>query len=248
MQSDNIGLLMEAMNRAQLKMVPAKKEHENPFFKSKYADLATVWDAVAPFREEGIVLTQSPAESPDGYIVLDTQLTHLSGQWMRSRLKMRLAKDDPQGAGSALTYARRYALGCMTGLVTEIDDDGNAASHAPSGKTYNEKFNLSLLGAPQGPLAQPLTPRPVVPPAPSQAPSEGTLAPGSAWVVPFGKTKGQRVCDIADNDLDWLCNYYVGKTKDPANATSRFRDEWEEALLNIRAEQLQRYPDPTQEA
>ena len=87
-----------------------------------------------------------------------------------------------------------------------------------------------------------------VPPAPSQAPSEGTLAPGSAWIVPFGKTKGQRVCDIADNDLDWLCHYYVEKLKAPANATSRFRDEWEEALLNIRAEQLQRYPDPTQEA
>ena len=152
---------------------------------------------------------------------------------------MRVAKEDPQGAGSALTYARRYALGCMTGLVTELDDDGNAASHAPAGKTY--AANRPSL--PPHPVLAP-----VVPPAPSQAPSEGTLAPGSAWVVPFGKTKGQRVCDIADNDLDWLCNYYVGKTKDPANATSRFRDEWEEALLNIRAEQLQRYPDPTQEA
>ncbi len=114
----------------------------------------------------------------------------------------------------------------------------------PEGMTYNEKFNLSLLGTP----APKPAPAPVVPPATSQAPSEGTLAPGSAWIVPFGKTKGQRVCDIADNDLDWLCHYYVEKIKSPANATSRFRDEWEDALLNIRAEQLQRYPDPTQEA
>ncbi len=91
-------------------------------------------------------------------------------------------------------------------------------------------------------------PAPVVAPAPAQAPSEGTLAPGSTWIVPFGKTKGQRVCDIADNDLDWLCHYYVEKIKAPANATSRFRDEWEDSLMNIRAEQLQRYPDPTQEA
>ena len=234
MQSEQVNELMAAMNRAQLKMVPAKKEHENPFFKSKYADLATVWDALAPFREEGIVLTQSPAESPDGYIVLDTQLTHLSGQWMRSRLKMRVAKEDPQGAGSALTYARRYALGCMTGLVTELDDDGNAASHAPTqARTYH------------APAPKPV-PAPVVAPAPSQAPSEGTLAPGSAWIVPFGKSKGQRVCDIADNDLDWLCNYYVDKLADGKQASSRFREEWEDALLNIRAEQLQRYPDPTQ--
>ena len=239
MQSDNIGLLMEAMNRAQLKMVPAKKDSDNPFYHSKYADLATVWDALAPFRDESLVFTHGQAESPDGYLVLDTQITHVSGQWIRSRIKMRLAKDDPQGYCAAVTYARRSALGAMTGLVAELDDDGNTASNLPAGKTYAEKY---LTPAPKP------APAPVVPPAPSQAPSEGTLAPGSAWIMPFGKSKGQRVCDIADNDLDWLCNYYVGKTKDPANATSRFRDEWEEALLNIRAEQLQRYPDPTQEA
>jgi hypothetical protein len=263
MQSDNIALLMEAMNRAQLKMVPAKKDSDNPFFHSKYADLATVWDALAPFRDESLVFTHSQAESPDGYLLLDTQITHVSGQWIRSRIKMRLAKDDPQGYCAAVTYARRSALGAMTGLVAELDDDGNAASNLPAGTTYNEKFNLSLLGMPPAPKgyaenvaamksfvpADPPGHRPSgVAPAPSQVPSEGTLAPGSSWIVPFGKSKGQRVCDIADNDLDWLCNYYVGKLADGKQASSRFREEWEDALLNIRAEQLQRYPDPTQEA
>lgn len=128
-QSEQINELVAAIVKAQVKMVPASKDHVNPYFKSKYADLPSCWEAVACFRDEGVAITQSPMEGPDGFILLDTQLSHISGQWMRSRLKIRVAKDDPQGYGSAITYARRYALGCMTGLVTEEDDDGNAASN-----------------------------------------------------------------------------------------------------------------------
>lgn len=128
-QSEQINELVAAIVKAQLAMEPAKKEVTNPFFHKKYADLPTCWQAVESFRKEGIAIVQSPAEGPDGFVLLDTQLSHTSGQWMRSRLKIRIAKDDPQGYGSAITYARRYALGCMTGLVTEEDDDGNAASH-----------------------------------------------------------------------------------------------------------------------
>lgn len=128
-QSEQINELVGAIVKAQLAMVPASKDHVNPFFKSKYADLPSCWEATACFRENGIAIVQSPMEGPEGYVLLDTQLSHVSGQWMRSRLKIRIAKDDPQGYGSAITYARRYALGCMTGLVTEEDDDGNAASN-----------------------------------------------------------------------------------------------------------------------
>lgn len=128
-QSEQINELVGAIVKAQLVMVPASKDHVNPYFKSKYADLPSCWEAVACFRDNGIAITQSPMEGPEGYVLIDTQLSHTSGQWMRSRLKIRIAKDDPQGYGSAITYARRYALGCMTGLVTEEDDDGNAASH-----------------------------------------------------------------------------------------------------------------------
>lgn len=127
-QSELINELVAAIVKAQLTMEPAKKEVINPFFHKKYADLPTCWQAVESFRKEGIAIVQSPMEGPEGYVLLDTQLSHVSGQWMRSRLKIRIAKDDPQGYGSAITYARRYALGCMTGLVTEEDDDGNAAS------------------------------------------------------------------------------------------------------------------------
>jgi hypothetical protein len=134
-QSESINELVGAIVKAQLAMVPASKDHVNPYFKSKYADLPSCWEAVACFRDNGVAITQSPMEGPDGFILLDTQLSHTSGQWMRSRLKIRVAKDDPQGYGSAITYARRYALGCMTGLVTEEDDDGNAAS-TPQGRSH----------------------------------------------------------------------------------------------------------------
>lgn len=224
-QSGEIDQLVAALNRAQLAMVPAQKDKVNPFFHSKYADLGTVWEALHPFRAEGIVFTQSPMDSPDGYIVLETQMTHTSGQWMRSQLKMRLGKDDPQGAGSALTYARRYALGCMTGLVTEEDDDGNAASPQASTNDFATK-----LAAIQKKLAEPVAPQPA------------TLVPAGAWVVPFGKSKGQPVTDVSDNDLDYLQRYYHGKLNDPANAGSRYRGEWEQAVQAVEAEIQARFP------
>lgn len=133
-QSPEISELAKAIVKAQTEMTPAVKASVNPFFKSKYADLSAVWAAIAPFTMNGIAITQLPQASLDGsHIVLATQLTHAeSGQWMRSCLTMPVVKNDPQGFGSALTYARRYALGCMTGLVTEEDDDGNSASHPPN--------------------------------------------------------------------------------------------------------------------
>ena len=228
-QSGEIDQLMAAMNRAQLVMLPALKDKVNPFFHSTYADLSSVWEALHPFRVEGIVCTQSPMDSPDGYIVLETQLTHVSGQWMRSRLKMRVGKDDPQGAGSALTYARRYALGCMCGLVTEDDDDGNAASPQPSTKDFAQKFPAQAKKIEEK-LKEPVNP-----------PATASLLPGDgAWVVPFGKNKGQRIADVVDGDVEYLLKYYVGKINDPANTTSRFRDEWDNAVVELRTEMIER--------
>lgn len=145
-QSPSIAKLAKAICAAQLSLKPVKKECDNPFFKSKYADLASVWEALKPFHENGIAITQSPvACGRAGHICLETQLTHESGEWMRSTLELPLAKNDPQGAGSALTYARRYALGCMTGVVTEEDDDGNVASgnYSQPAQTYTKSKQAS---------------------------------------------------------------------------------------------------------
>lgn len=128
-QSESIKELVQAIVNAQARLKPVKKECANPFFNSRYADLAAVWEALKPFNEEGIAITQGPMPCDKlGHIAIVTQLTHTSGEWMNSTLELPMIKNDPQGAGSAITYARRYALGCMTGLVTEEDDDGN--SHA----------------------------------------------------------------------------------------------------------------------
>lgn len=255
MQSEQINELMSALNRAQLAMVPAKKESENPFFHSRYADLSTVWDALHPFRTEGIVFTQSPQESPDGYIVLDTQMTHAaSGQWIRSRLKMRVGKDDPQGYGSAITYARRYALGAMSGLVTEEDDDANAASPQPSTKDFATKFpaqakaiQAKLATAPYAEKVAALTSVVPADPAPMRpgivTSISRPLLPAGGWKVPVGPNAGRLLSDLTDEDVDYQLRKYLSKLSDPANAKSRFRDEWEQAVLEIRAELLARYPE-----
>ena len=125
--SPDIAELSTALCKAQGAMTGAVKDSANPFFKSKYADLSAVWEDVRkPFAENGISVVQMPVGGV-GSVSVVTQLTHSSGQWMRSKLTVVPNKLDPQGIGSGITYARRYALAAMAG-VYQIDDDGNAAS------------------------------------------------------------------------------------------------------------------------
>lgn len=138
MQSESIAKLAEALAKAQSELRPVKKENSNPFYHSKYADLASVWEALKPFHANGISITQVPYVAEHaGHIGIETQLSHSSGEWISGRLELPVVKQDPQGYGSAITYARRYALGCMTGVVTEEDDDGNAASSPQAAPAKN---------------------------------------------------------------------------------------------------------------
>jgi hypothetical protein len=126
-QSENISDLAGALAKAQGKITGALKDSANPFFKSKYADLASVWDACrAALSENGLAVIQL-TESDDSGVFVITTLAHASGQWMRSRLRLTPKDSTPQGMGSAITYGRRYALAAMVG-VAQVDDDGNAAS------------------------------------------------------------------------------------------------------------------------
>lgn len=125
--SEQINELASALAKAQGKITGALKDSANPFFKSKYADLASVWDACrAALSENGLAVVQFP-ESDDSGLYVVTTLTHASGQWMRSRLRLTPKDDSPQAAGSAITYGRRYALAAAVG-VAQVDDDANAAS------------------------------------------------------------------------------------------------------------------------
>lgn len=138
-QSEQLNELAAALSKAQGQIEGAKKDSANPFFKSKYADLASVWEACRkPLTENGLSIIQCPEESENG-IAIETMLLHSSGQWKSSRYSMPVSKIDAQAVGSAITYGRRYALAAMVGVAPE-DDDGNAAAKGkPEEKTKSEK-------------------------------------------------------------------------------------------------------------
>ena len=127
--SESITAIMPAFIKAQGNFAKAVKSATNPHFKSKYVALDGVIDAVAaPLREQGIAIMQM-TDIEDARTVLVTRLIHESGEWLGSRYPVHPVKADPQGEGSALTYARRYALMAIAGIAPE-DDDGNAAVKA----------------------------------------------------------------------------------------------------------------------
>jgi hypothetical protein len=138
--SEQINELATALAKAQGEITGALKDSANPFFKSKYADLASCWDACrAALSKNGLAVVQAPETNAVGYIsngsenqyekelALTTTLIHTSGQWMRAQLAVNPKDDSPQSMGSAITYARRYALCAFVGIA-QVDDDGNAAS------------------------------------------------------------------------------------------------------------------------
>lgn len=120
-----------ALAKAQANMGKALKQANNPHFRSKYADLGNVMDACLPaLNEAGIALIQPTGEDEHGRFV-ETILIHgESGESLTCRVPLIVSKNDMQGYGSAVTYARRYGLMAMAGIAPE-DDDGNAAAKAP---------------------------------------------------------------------------------------------------------------------
>ena len=131
--SESIKHIAEALNKAQAEMSGAKKGAKNPFFKSNYADLNSVVDAVRiPFCDNGLSYSQFPIMH-ENRVGVETILMHSSGEWMKSVLMLPMVKQDPQAAGSAITYARRYALQAIAGIPAE-DDDGNSASQKAPAK------------------------------------------------------------------------------------------------------------------
>lgn len=134
-RSESINELAAALSKAQGAMGTAKKDASNPFFKSRYADLASVWEACRkPLSDNGLSVVQLP-EFTDSGIRLETLLMHSSGQWMSSVLCMTPTKSDPQGIGSCITYARRYSLSAVVGICPE-DDDGEAVSGKAAPKAF----------------------------------------------------------------------------------------------------------------
>jgi len=151
--SEQINELATALAKAQGQIHGAPKESANPFFNSRYADLASVWAACRQaLSSNGLSVVQIPRieflgepefrtlKTRNGderlevqavtKIAVITRLLHVSGQWVESELQCMVPKGDPQSIGSAITYLRRYSLAPLVGVVAEEDDDGNAASQA----------------------------------------------------------------------------------------------------------------------
>jgi len=127
--SENITKITEALFRFQSICESPKKDSYNPHFKSKYASLDSVIDTIRPaMKEAGLILIQDPIRH-ENEIGVRTRIIHRSGEWIEFEPVFIPAKKlDGHGIGSALTYARRYALSTALGLATESDDDANAAS------------------------------------------------------------------------------------------------------------------------
>lgn len=136
--SEQIEAIAAALSAAQSEMAGAHKSADNPFYKTKYADLASCIDAARePLAKNELAVVQMVT----GDNVLVTMLTHSSGQWFRSEYKIEPDKPGPQAYGSCLTYGRRYCYAAIVGLA-QVDDDGEAATDHKS-TTANKGSTVS---------------------------------------------------------------------------------------------------------
>ncbi len=130
--SASIARLACALAKAQSEMTGASKDSLNPHFKSKYADLAAIWDACrGPLSRHELAVVQLPS-AIGSIVTVTTLLVHSSGEYIGEALTLTATQDTPQGVGSAITYGRRYGLASLVGIAPE-DDDGNAASGRGNG-------------------------------------------------------------------------------------------------------------------
>ena len=129
MKSESIKEIATALSNFQSKMIAVKKDAINPFYKSKYATLDTIWETIRkPLSENGLSVAQTMNLTSDGKSVLETTLYHTSGEWISGQQLVNPVKDDPQSLGSAISYARRYSLSAILGIVADEDDDANIAT------------------------------------------------------------------------------------------------------------------------
>jgi len=125
--------ISEAILEFQKSNRKQKTNAENPYFKSEYVTLDRVWDDIRDdLQKLGLAVVQNPVFE-NGLYGVESIITHIkTGQEIRAKLVMPIAKNDPQGVGSAITYARRYCLTSQLGLTVDTDDDGNAAAKPPA--------------------------------------------------------------------------------------------------------------------
>ena len=145
--SETIGELATALSKAQGQIEAATKASVNPAFKSKYADINALRDAIRePLAVNDLSILQFP-RTTEGRVEVETMILHKSGEYMSEVLSMPVGKPDAHGIGSALTYARRYGMSAILNLAAD-DDDGNAAVAKPTISAAD--FEEAMAAASQG--------------------------------------------------------------------------------------------------
>lgn len=144
-QSETIEKLVMALSKVQGVIEGAKEDCSNPYFKSQYADLTSIWKACRqPLATNELAVIQT-VDTREDKMVLVTTLAHSSGQWVKSFLPIIATKMDPQTVGSAITYARRYALAAIVGVAPAgEDDDAEKAMHSARQDEIKESPKASL--------------------------------------------------------------------------------------------------------
>lgn len=158
LNSEKQDQIVPALIEARKEITGVTKDSANPFFKSKYADLTSIIQAVnKELLDNDLIITQ-PTQVVDGTLYLVTQLTHSSGQWVRGYLPVHNKKGDDQGQGSGITYARRYGLQALLNIPA-FDDDAELtkAKNGKSEKTGIAKVDQVLDDIPIGD-DEPVTP------------------------------------------------------------------------------------------
>lgn len=192
-RSEEIAELAKALVAFQGEVSNPKNSTANSFFESKYAPLPDVLNVVRPLlSKHGLCVVQSPSNGEGGTIVISTLLLHTSGQWIEADpLVLKPEKTNPQGAGSAITYGRRYTLSTLLAVCSEDDDDGNEAS-----------IGESKAPAPAASQAKTQVPRS----APKQSEGEGKLDAGKIKMLMTKATKS----GMSDSDLQGLVAWKYG--------------------------------------
>jgi hypothetical protein len=160
-KSESISNLAKALSLAQGAMGKAQMSSTNPHFKSKYADLESLWDACKYYlHTNGLSVVQLPSCESGQYYV-ETILLHSSGEWISGRCYIQPSKLDPHGIMSSYTYARRGGLQAMVGLCGDSDDDGNSAMN------FSTPSRPATPAKPSTPMARTILPKPAATSTPS---------------------------------------------------------------------------------
>lgn len=209
-QSDSIAKLAAALVAAQADIKAVGKDSTNPHFRNRYASLDSIIDMVRPaLAKHGLAVVQggtTPHTDEAGVVrafTVETMLIHSSGEWILNGAILPVAKADPQGAGAALTYGRRYSLSALLSISTDEDDDGNHAS-VPTTQHHDRRQT---------------EPKPnITPERAERAVNNANRSNPAEKLMPFGKQKGKKLGELPDDELqrtaDWCNQKDAGKFAD----------------------------------